>query len=68
MWHLPCRFVFTLPQHGEGEGEQEDQKQDQDPERYALPHLASSLGYQPSRHSNPIGEARLWAVLVFARA
>jgi hypothetical protein len=67
MRRLGGRFVLPFPQHGEGKGEQEDQKQDQDPERYALPHLVSSLEYEPSRHSNPIRKARLWRVPMFTR-
>jgi hypothetical protein len=56
---LPSRFVLTLSEYGEGEGEQADQEQDQDPECQPLPHLVSSLGYEPPRHSNPIRKARL---------
>jgi hypothetical protein len=58
VWRLPTRLVLTLAQDGEREGEQEDKQQDQDPERDSLPHLASSLEYEPSRHSNPIAKAR----------
>ena len=57
----PGDAIYNEGEYGEGEGEQEDQQQDQDPERYALPHLVSSLEYEPSRHSNPIQEVRLTA-------
>jgi hypothetical protein len=56
---LPSRFVLTLSEYGEGEGEQTDQEQDQDPECQPLPHLVSSLGYEPPHHSNPMRKARL---------
>ena len=58
MRHHPGRFVLALAEYGEREGEQKDKQQDQDPERDSLPHLASSLEHEPSRHSNPIGKAR----------
>ena len=58
MGHTTSRFVLTLAENGEREGEQKDKQQDQDPERDSLPHLASSLEYEPARHSNPIGKAR----------
>ena len=56
---LPSRFVLTLSEYGEGECEQADQEQDQDPECQPLPHLVSSLGYEPPHHSNPMRKARL---------